>query len=205
MSRAELKANAKRNLQGRYGEAVKLFVLFLFISYIASFVIVLLSYSGMSENVYGLLSNIVSFAIPGLFFLGYYSFFLKVSRNEEATYKELFSKTNLFLPCIAILLLVGIFTFLWSLLFIIPGIIAALSYSMVYFVALDNPELGAMDVIRKSKDLMQGHKMDYFILELSFVGWAILSVFTLGFLLLWLIPYMQVTMANFYNEIKKEA
>lgn len=100
-------------------------------------------------------------------------------------------------------MLTSVFTFLWSLLFIIPGIIASLSYSMVYFIALDNLELSALDVIRKSKEMMRGHKGEYFVLGLSFIGWGILGIFTLGILYLWLIPYMQVTMANFYNELKE--
>ena len=102
------------------------------------------------------------------------------------------------------LLLVGLFIFLWTLAFIIPGIIASLSYSMVFFVKLDNPDMGAMDVLRKSKQIMSGHKMDDFVLGLSFLGWVILGVFTFGILYLWLIPYMQVTYANFYNSIKDE-
>lgn len=198
MNRSELKSRAKESLKGKYGEAIKLYLLYILIAYASSFVIALFV---SNENLYSILELIVSFAIMGLY-LGYYSFFLKVSRNEEVTYKELFNKTNLFWFSMGITLLTGIFVFLWTLLFIIPGIIAAFGYSMVYFVALDNPELGAMDVLKKSKEIMQGHKMDYFILSFSFIGWAFLSIFTFGILNLWLAPYMQVTYANFYNEIK---
>ena len=204
MNRVELKEKAKKSLQGKYGEAIKLFLVFFLISLASSMVIAFLEFWGINENISSLLADIISLVISGLLYFGYYSFFLKISRNEEVTWNELFARTDLFLPYIAISLLVGIFTLLWTLLLIIPGIIAAISYSMVYFVALDNPELGAMDVIRKSKELMHGHKMDYFILELSFIGWSIVGIFTLGLLYLWLVPYMKVTMANFYNEIKKD-
>lgn len=204
MNRVELKEKAKKSLQGKYGEAIKLFLVFFLISLASSMVIAFLEFWGINENISSLLADIISLVISGLLYFGYYNFFLKISRNEEVTWNELFARTDLFLPYIAISLLVGIFTLLWTLLLIIPGIIAAISYSMVYFVALDNPELGAMDVIRKSKELMHGHKMDYFILELSFIGWSIVGIFTLGLLYLWLVPYMQVTMANFYNEIKKD-
>lgn len=199
MSRAELKQRAKDSLKGKYGEAIKILLLYYAISFAIGF---FLGFLNLGEDTTNLLSAIVGIVVSGLFLFGYNNFFLKISRNEEVTYKELFSKTNLFLTCIALTFLIGIFTFLWSLLFIIPGIIAALNYSIAYFVALDNPEMGAMDVLRKSKELMYGHKMEYFILTLSFLGWAIVDLFTLGILNLWLVPYMQVTYANFYNEIK---
>lgn len=199
MNRAELKEKAKRSLQGRYGEAVKLLLMYLLISIGLGFIVAFLELDG---NANSLLVDLVGIVINGLLYFGYYSFFLKISRNEEVTYNELFRRTDLFLPCLAIIVLTSIFTFLWSLLFIIPGIIASISYSMVYFVALDNPDLKAMEVIKKSKEIMNGHKMDYFILSLSFIGWSILSVFTFGILMFWLVPYMQVTFANFYNEIK---
>jgi uncharacterized membrane protein len=145
----------------------------------------------------------VSLAVAGLLGFGTVSFFLKISRNETVTYKELFSKINMCFSYLAISLLVGLFTALWSLLLVIPGIIAAINYSLVYFVKLDNPELGALEVLRKSKEMMNGHKWDFFVLILSFLGWAILGIFTLGILYLWLVPYMQVTYANFYNSLKE--
>lgn len=199
MSRAELKAKAKSDLQGRYGEAIKLMLIYFLISFGCSFIVVFL---GLNQENTEILSDIISIVVTGLLYFGYYSFFLKISRNEEVTYNELFKRADLFLPCIAIMILTSIFTFLWSLLFIIPGIIASISYSMVYFVALDNPDLSAMEVIKKSKDIMQGHKMDYFILALSFIGWSIVAIFTFGILVFWLTPYIEVTFANFYNEIK---
>ena len=128
---------------------------------------------------------------------------IKAIEDETVTYEELFSKINMCFSYLAISLLVGLFTALWSLLLIIPGIIAAINYSLVYFVKLDNPELGALEVLRKSKEMMNGHKWDFFVLILSFLGWAILGIFTLGILYLWLVPYIQVTYANFYNSLKE--
>ena len=93
--------------------------------------------------------------------------------------------------------------FLWSLLFIIPGIIAAIRYSQAFLIKLDDPDLSATECIDKSKEMMNGHKMDYFLLILSFIVWFILGVFTCGILYLWLIPYYSTTICNFYNEIKK--
>lgn len=201
MNRALLKENAKKSLQGKYGDAIALLGIMFAISFALGLVI---GFFRLEEDLASTLSDLCSLLISCALGFGMTSYFLKISRNEPVTYNELFSKTNMFVSYLSISLLVGLFTFLWTLAFIIPGIIAALSYSMVFFVKLDNPDMGAMDVLRKSKQIMSGHKMDYFVLGLSFLGWAILGAFTLGILYLWLIPYMQVTYANFYNSIKDE-
>jgi len=198
MNRVELKENAMRSLQGHYKDAIILLVLMYLVNLGVGFVLGLLGALG------AMLAPVVSIVITGLMGFGYTNYFLKLSRKEEVTYKELFSKSNLMLPYILIYLLTTVFVMLWSLLFFIPGIIASLAYSMVYFIALDNPELSASEVINKSKKMMNGHKLDYFILGLSFFGWAIIGVFTFGLLYLWLIPYMEVTYANFYNQIKEQ-
>lgn len=200
MNRFEIKSKAKASLKGKYGDAIILMVISFGITFGVGFVIGLL---GLGENTTELIINIVSIVISGLFGFGTLSYYLKISRNEPVTYKELFNKTSMFLPYLVITFLTGLFTVLWGLLFIIPGIIAALSYSLVYYIKLDNPELSAMDAIAKSKQMMRGHKGEFCLLCLSFLGWIILGVFTLGILYLWLEPYMQVTYANFYNSLRE--
>lgn len=148
------------------------------------------------------MTSIIGIIINSLLMLGFNSFYLKLSRGEQVTYKELFSKTNMFSVALLSIILMSIFVTLWSLLLVIPGIIAAISYSQVPYILLDNPNMSAMDAIKMSKNMMQGHKADYFVLMLSFIGWSILATLTLGIGYLWLIPYTQVTMANFYDSIK---
>lgn len=194
MNRVELKENAKKQLKGKYTDAIILMTLMYLISWGATLI----------SGIFGVLAPIIVIILNGLLGFGYTSYFLKVSRGENVTYKELFAKTDLLIPYILITLLVGVFTFLWSLLFIIPGIIASIEYSMVYFIALDNPELSAKEVLKKSIQMMHGHKFDYFILGLSFFGWIFLGAFTFGLLYLWLTPYMSVTFANFYNKLKEQ-
>lgn len=92
---------------------------------------------------------------------------------------------------------------LWSLLFVIPGIIKAFSYAMTPYILVEHPEMSINQAIDESRRLMKGHKFDYFYLELSFIGWAILSsVFTLGIGFIWLIPYISTSAAAFYNDLK---
>lgn len=204
MNRVELKERAKASLQGKYGDAIKMMFVFYLINFGVGFVLGFTEgLLNLSENASDLISSLVSIVLSCLFGFGMVSYYLKLSRNEEVTYKELFSKFDMAIPYISIALVTGLFTLLWSLLFIIPGIIASISYTLVYMIKLDNPEMSTMEVITKSKEMMNGHKMDYFVLILSFFGWAILGILTLGILYLWLTPYMNVTFANFYNSLKE--
>lgn len=205
MSISKLKAKARNDLKGKYEETIIMLLVYFAISRVSNYVLANLNeLIGISKVSALMVEYVLSLALSGIFGYGITSYYLKISRGEEVTFKELFSKTNLALPYIFLSVVTGIFIFLWSLLFIIPGIIASISYSLVHFIKLDNPELNEFEVIRRSKEMMKGHKMAYLILCLSFIGWEILGVFTFGILYVWLIPYMNVTMANFYNQLKQE-
>lgn len=133
---------------------------------------------------------------------GWQLYTLRVSRQEDhGGLETLFACFQQFWRFLSAVLLMGLFTFLWSMLLVIPGIIAAYSYSQTIYIMLDHPELSAMEAIAASKQLMRGHKFEYFVLELSFLGWALLTGVTLGLLTIWLEPYMQVTKANYYNAL----
>ena len=100
--------------------------------------------------------------------------------------------------------LMGLFIFLWSLLFVIPGIIKIFSYAMTPYILEEHPELSANDAIDRSRAMMKGHKFDLFWLFLSFIGWFILAFFTLGIGFLWLVPYVQTSVAGFYEDVKAD-
>ena len=102
------------------------------------------------------------------------------------------------------MLLMRIFISLWSLLFIIPGIVKVFSYAMTPYILEENPELSANDAINRSRAMMRGHKFDLFWLWLSFIGWAVLSICTLGIGLFWLAPYMETSVAAFYEDVKAD-
>ena len=100
--------------------------------------------------------------------------------------------------------LVSLYTFLWMLLFIIPGLIKSFSYAMTPFILVDNPELSANQAIDLSRAMMKGRKFDLFWLVLSFIGWILLGILTFGVGLLWVIPYMYTSMASFYEDVKAD-
>lgn len=102
------------------------------------------------------------------------------------------------------MLLYNLYIFLWTLLFVIPGIIKSFSYAMTPYILIDRPELSLNEAIYESRRLMKGRKFDYFYLQLSFIGWALLSIVTLGIGFIWLIPYMSASYAEFYADVKEE-
>ena len=101
-------------------------------------------------------------------------------------------------------LLATIFTALWSLLFIIPGIVKAIAYSQCYFIALEHPEYDANTCITESRKMMNGHKWEYFCLQFSFIGWMIVGSFCLGVGTLWVSAYMNAANAAFYEDLKNQ-
>lgn len=101
-------------------------------------------------------------------------------------------------------LLMILYVFLWTLLFIIPGVIKSFAYAMTPFIIKDYPELSANQAISLSQKMMKGHKFDYFWLMLSFIGWYLLGVLSLGLGYLWLIPYCYTSTVGFYEDVKKE-
>lgn len=100
--------------------------------------------------------------------------------------------------------LMYLFIALWTLLFLIPGIVKSFSYAMTPYILEENPELSANEAIDRSRAMMKGHKFDLFWLELSFIGWMLLSFLTLGIGLFWLVPYMQTASAAFYEDVKAD-
>ncbi len=103
------------------------------------------------------------------------------------------------------MILSTIYIFLWTLLLIIPGIIKSYSYALTPYILVEHPEMSANEAIEESMRLMDGHKFDLFYLQLSFIGWAILSILSLGLGFFWLIPYQMTAQAAFYRDIKNEA
>ena len=116
----------------------------------------------------------------------------------------LFAPFKQYARTVGAVLLVFVYTLLWTLLLVIPGIIKAYSYSMTFYILRENPKMTAGDAITASQKMMDGHKMDLFLLSLSFIGWAILASITFGIGYLWLIPYIYTAYAAFYETLKKE-
>ena len=186
MNRAELKAAAKEQIKGNIG------MLFL-----CGLIIVGISFACTIFPVAMILVT------PPLS-VGICMVYLGLTEGKKAEVGTMFQGFQVFGKSIWLTILVAVFTFLWTLLFYIPGIIKGLSYSMAYYVLADNPEMTAREALRESKEIMHGHKWELFVLQLSFILWMILGVFTLGIAYIYVIPYMSATVANFYQKIKRQ-
>lgn len=148
------------------------------------------------------LISLVFSAIGASVQLGYNILLLKYYEPEEnPSIGDLFCRFHIFWKAFGLRLVMGLFITLWTFLFIIPGIIASYSYAMAPYLMAENPDMGIMEAIRRSKEIMTGNKWRLFCLHISFIGWAFLCIFTLGIGTLFLTPYQMLAEASFYREI----
>ncbi len=142
--------------------------------------------------------------IGGVIQLGYAQILLMQHDGKDYTFTDLFSQFERFGQGFAQKFLRGLYSFLWGLLFIIPGIIAQYSYSMTPFLMAEHPRMTAQEAIAASKDLMQGHKWELFVLHLTFLGWDIVAALTMNIGQLILNPYKNAAEAAFYRQISRQ-
>lgn len=166
---------------------------------LAMLIVVLLS--GAINGIPGV-GQVASLILSGPLQLGFVIVIMKVLKDEVVDVSNVFDGFKDFMSSFLLFLLNTIFVTLWSLLFVIPGIIASYSYSMSYYILKDNPGMDANEARKASIEMMKGHKWQLFCLEFSFIGWIILSILTFGILTLWVGPYMETAKAAFYEELK---
>lgn len=189
-TRSELKALAKEQIKGNIGGLFLLSLIVGLISFVCSIIPVV--------------GSIAAFVItPALSFsviLAYYK--LSQGNGYKPDAGDAFVGFSHLSGAFRVYWAQAIFTFLWMLLFIIPGYIKGIAYSQAVYILAENPDISGTEAIGRSQDMMRGHKMEYFVLQLSFIGWMLLGTLTFGLLYIWLIPYMNATNANFYQSIK---
>ncbi len=177
------------SLRGKWGIAIGTFLVY-----------ALLSGSGSAVHSSG---SIILLIIGGALELGAADFSLTVARGGEGRFEQIFDGFKYFTNALVAYLLRLLYVILWSLLFIIPGIIAALGYSMTFYILSDEPLMKAEDALRKSKQMMEGYKLKLFYLFLLFFLLGLLCILTLGIGFLWLIPFINITLAKFYDDIRE--
>ena len=199
MNRVEIKNYAKEKLSGNLGSIWKILIIALGISLAAGVVFGIL-FSKMDADILDSLLGILMMPLG----IGTTAFFVSLIENENFEAKDLFKYYHDFVKVIGVTILMGLIIMLGYICFIIPGIILTLSYSLVPIILIKKPELGIVETLKYSREKMQGHKLDTFVLGLSFIGWAILGTLTFGILYIWLFPYMQFTFTKFYLNILEE-
>ena len=218
MNYSDIRARARENLKGNWGISVGA-------AFVAAIFGALMAGSGniievtqkltaeVSPRIAAVLAFVVSavsavsivrLVLGGVVQLGYARFLLSQHDGGEYGIRDLFSQFERFTVGFLQMFLRLLFTALWMLLLIIPGLIKSYSYAMTPFILAEHPELTAKQAIRRSTELMDGHKGELFILGLSFIGWDLLNVLTLGIGSFWLNPYKNSAYAVFYREISAE-
>lgn len=198
-SASEIRSAARKALSGHWAEAAMLTFIYCLVAWAFSAIV------GGLEYVQAGLGTVASLLLLPLGW-GYAVVFLANSRGAEDPFNasRLFDGYKDFGRVFTTTLLTQIYICLWTLLFIIPGIIKSLSYAMTPFVLRDNPEMKNNEAIELSMKMMNGHKGDLFWLYLTFIGWGILCIFTFGIGYFWFAPYVQASTAQFYEEVKED-
>ena len=185
MQRKQAKRRALDTLKHRWGEAIVVSLLYSIILAALSSVI------GVGGLLFG-----------SILLIGYYTILIEASINKKFNIEKIISGLNgdTLSTRIVLSVIKNIYIFLWSLLFIIPGIVKSYAYILAEFIAMENPEMSASDCLRKSQELMDGHKKELFVLDLSFIGWHILCMFSFGIGYLFLAPYIAQTRIHYIDE-----
>lgn len=147
--------------------------------------------------------GVVGWLISAVLDGGYVCYHLGVRRGKEMPYRTILDGLNFVGKLILLHLVMFIFISLWTLLLIVPGVIAAYRYRFALYNLCENPNIGVMEAIRMSKVQTAGYKGQLFVLDLSFLGWAILSLLTLNILEIWVTPYRVQSNIGYFEEIKR--
>ncbi|MED1204584.1 DUF975 family protein [Heyndrickxia acidicola] len=198
-----IKREARQILRGNWGPAILVALLTYVLSEGVPFAIE--QFIGGNDSTQGQLFNFFVSILLSPLTIGCTWSFLYLARSGSASFEQIFSPSAEFkdyLKSLGLYLLVYIYSFLWYLLLIVPGIIKSIAYSQSYYLYKDHPDYTPNQLITESRRIMKGHKWTYFLLILSFIGWFILSLLTLGIGLIWLVPYVKTSLGVFYIKIK---
>lgn len=200
-----LREKARQTLQGRWMNFVGYTIVILILSAVIPNVFERIDPKD-SAGLGTILSLLYSLLIVNAVTMGVYALYLRAARGQEVSLGMIFEyfSNGRYVKTILFYLLMGIYLFLWTLLLLIPGIIKSFSYALAPLVLIDDPQLTVNEAITRSRQMMDGYKWKLFCLYLSFIGWLLLSIVTLGIGLLWIIPYMQASLSHFYLELKEK-
>ena len=206
----EYKNAALSVLNGNWAPVVVATIVMYIVSFVVQLITQPLTVSADPESFQFLalliVASIVSMFVTVPLSVGYYNALNKlyVEVDNKVTSNMFTIGFGRVLRYVGGMLLMGIYVFFWMLFLVIPGIIMAIAYSLTPFILKDYPELSVGQAIQMSEKMMRGHKMRYFLLTLSFIGWGLLGILTLGIGYIWLTPYMYTTTAAFYQDVKNE-
>ena len=203
IDRKALKAKAKEYAFSHKMVVWKPMLYIMAISFVFSLI---LSLTGVMEKqtLYSLLTTLFTIATMPLA-VGAIQYIMKTKKGETVEVMDVFKKKyKLFVPILVMTIVMGVLVGIGFALLVIPGIILALRYSMAQLIAAEaEDELDGIGALKRSAKLMDGHKWDYFVFCLSFIGWYLLCGITFGIACIWVFPYITVAEIDYYEELKK--
>lgn len=191
MDRVSMKEHAKKQIEGKIFTLLAIYIIIFAASSIISFAL-------------GPVSGIATLLVAGPIALAQAFIYLGITKKSRMPKIEdllVGFKGDNFLRALIAYIRYEVFVFLWSLLFIVPGIIKSISYSQMFYLMADDEKLEAGVAQRKSMEMMEGHKWEYFVLQLSFIPWHLLGIITFGIAYVWIVPYIETTMAEFHVRL----
>lgn len=199
-TRVELKSHAKNQLKGKWGLAIGgMFVAGILIPIITNLISRLVSESLILSIIVCLVSIVIDVTIG----VGMCRFSLNYAdENKKPEFGDIFSQFKVIHKAIGLYILMFIIIMVGLILLVVPGIIFTYMFSQSFFILADDNSKSIIECLKESANMMKGHKFEYFVLVLSFLGWIILGLIPLGIGLLWVLPYMNVTVAAYYLEVK---
>ncbi|MCL2527126.1 MAG: DUF975 family protein [Defluviitaleaceae bacterium] len=204
-SRQEIKAHAKSAMKAQWGTSIA--VILVFVLVVMAGVLVAFPFLMRAPFVYMLIIWATIFFVDNPLVVNLEGVFIKIFNGERASVGELFSNLPVnYLRKVGGMAWMGLFTMLWTLLFFIPGIVKGIAYSMTPFILADCPNVTAKEALKLSMRMTKGHKMELFVMYLSFIGWSMLGGLTFGILnIVFVNPYLYTTCAGYYVELKQRA
>lgn len=201
MSFYHLKSVSKIQLKGNIPKSIAVLILTYIISIAIYYPILFLIDDSDNQFIIFIVSlfiNTISLVVG----VGSSKFFLNMAKGEEFEIKDVLFGFKHFFKIFVLMFLSNIVITIGNLLFIIPGLIAMFMFSQATYILIDNPEMSPVDCLKESTRIMQGNKMQLLLFELSFFGWFLLTSFTFGIAGIFVFPYFNLALANFYLEIK---
>lgn len=203
IERSAIKSKAKQQLKGKLFLSIGVLLLAQALTNLDLFNPKLYNLEITHESTIFTAFRILSFLLSGVMSVSTARYCLNLINNaEDARFSDIFSGFSVYIKTVGLYILSTVAIFIGTLALIVPGMIVSLMFSQAYYILCEDNDKSIIQCLRESTEMMKGHKWELFVLQLSFLGWMLLALLTLGLAIIWVQPYMQVTFANYYVELK---
>lgn len=209
LDRVSMKAQAKQELSDKWRDVIIVAIIMVVVSVLSSIThtetVYVRDYGYMEVTSTTWISSLIRLLAAPVFAVGFARYFMNIVSYRAYDRRDVFAGFSNYGPVLGSMLWVSLFTYLWSLLFIVPGIIKSIAYSQTKYILAENPRVGFREAIKISMVLTDGRKGELFSLYISFFGWLLLTAITFGLAGLYTLPYIETTCVHAYEALKAAA